>query len=124
MSHSNSTDAFTIERRGDITLIAATPALEALDPTLEEQVAEVIMGPVRGQDNPLIVFDLSEVNYFGSRFVAVLLRCWKRCTAKGGTMALAGVSAHARELLRVTSLDLIFPIYATRREAIESMLTD
>jgi anti-anti-sigma factor len=124
MSPSKSSDAVTIERHGDLTLIAATPALEALDPTLEEQVAEVIMAPVRMQDSPLIVFDLSEVDYFGSMFLAILLRCWKRATAKGGTMALAGVSEHARELLRVTSLDLIFPIYPTRREAMEALLSD
>lgn len=124
MGNSPSSDAFTIERHGDVTLIAATPALESLDPSLEQQVADVIMGPVRGQDNPQIVFDLSGVGFFGSMFVAVLLRCWKTVNSKGGTLALAGVSDHARELLRVTSLDMIFPIYPTRREAMEALLSD
>lgn len=39
-------------------------------------------------------------------------------------MALVGVSPHAQELLRLTSLDMIWPIYATRREAIEALLAD
>lgn len=124
MSTSKSSDVFTIERHGDVTLIAATPALESLDASLEEQVAAVIMGTVKNQQSPLIVFDLSGVNFFGSMFVAVLLRCWKLTTARGGMMALAGVSAHARELLRLTSLDMIWPMYPTRREALEALLSD
>ena len=124
MDTSQSPDAFTIERHGELTLISATPALETLDPSLEAQVVDIIMGPLRQQDGPLVVFDLSEVNFFGSMFVAVLLRCWKLATSRGGMMVLAGVSPHARELLRLTSLDMIWPIYPTRREAMEALLSD
>jgi anti-anti-sigma factor len=119
-----SPDAFTLERHGDLTLVAATPALETLDPGMEQQVAEIIINCLRGQEAPLVLFDLSQVNFFGSIFLAVLLRCWKLTTSRGGSMALAGVSAHARELLRITSLDMIFPIYPDRREAMEALLSD
>lgn len=123
-SNSDSQDVFTIERHGDVTLIAATPALETLDSGLEEYAADLIMNPLRNQDNPLVVFDLSQVNYFGSMFLAVLLRCWKLSMAQGGMMVLSGVSEHARELLRITSLDMVWPIYSTRREAMEALLAD
>ena len=124
MSTSPSTEALVIERHGDVTLFAATPALETLDASLEEQVAQLILAPIRHQQAPLVVFDLSEVNFFGSMFLAILLRCWKLVNARGGMMALAGVSAHARELLRLTSLDMIWPLYASRREAMEALLSD
>lgn len=124
MTTSKSTDAFTIERHGDVTVIAANPALESLDASLEEQVAEVIMDSVRSNGGSNVIFDLSEVNFFGSMFVAVLLRCWRQAVAKGGSMALAGVSDHAKELLRITSLDMIWPMYKTRREAMEALLAD
>lgn len=117
-------DAFTIEIHGELTLISATPALETLEFGLEEQAAAMIVEPLRHQENPLVVFDLSRVNYFGSMFLALLLRCWKLVQARGGMMALAGVSPHARELLRITSLDIVWPIYATRREAMEALLAD
>jgi anti-sigma B factor antagonist len=39
-------------------------------------------------------------------------------------MALAGVSARAKELLRLTSLDMVWPIYASRQEAMEALLAD
>jgi anti-sigma B factor antagonist len=124
MDTSQSPDAFTIERHGEVTLVSANPALERLDASMEEQVADVLMDPLRGQDGPLVVFDLTRVDYFGSMFLTVLLRCWKLTTARGGMMVLAGVSNHAKELLRLTSLDMIWPIYPTRREALEALLAD
>ena len=120
---SDAGDSFTIERHGEVTLIAATPRLESMDASLEAQVADLLMRPLREQDGPQVVFDLTGVNYFGSMFLAVLLRCWKLISATGGSLVLAGVSPQARELLRLTSLDLLWPMYGTRREAIDA-LTD
>lgn len=124
MSNSRSQDAFTIERRGDLTVVTATPALESIAVGLEEQAAELIFDPIRNDAEPLIVFDLSQVDYFGSVFLGVLLRCWKMVQARGGTMALAGVSTRAKELLHLTSLDFVWAIYADRREAVEALLSD
>ncbi|WP_254053308.1 STAS domain-containing protein [Singulisphaera sp. GP187] len=124
MNKPNSQDAFTIERHGDLTLISATPALESLEFGLEEQAAGMIIEQFRHQENPLVVFDLSLVDYFGSMFLAMLLRCWKLVQARGGMMALAGVSTRAKELLRLTSLDMVWPIYASRQEAMEALLAD
>jgi anti-sigma B factor antagonist len=124
MSNLESQDVFTIERRGELTIVTATPALESIAMGLEDQAAELIFEPLRRDAEPLIVFDLSKVDYFGSVFLGVLLRCWKLVQAKGGTMALAGVSLRAKELLHLTSLDFVWPIYADRREAVEALLSD
>ncbi len=78
MNAPQSQDAITIEHLGEVTLISAMPALESLEFGLERQVAELVMEPLRHQvDPPLLVFDLSKVDYFGSMFLALLLRCWK-----------------------------------------------
>jgi anti-anti-sigma factor len=124
MDDTKSTDVFTIERHGDLTLIAATPTLENLEFGLEEQVATLVMSPLRRQESPLVVFDLTAVDYFGSMFLALLLRCWKLVQSKGGEMVLAGVSDRAKELLRITALDMVWPMYRTPREAMEALLTD
>lgn len=124
MSTSSSPDAFTIEKHGDLTLIAASPSIESIGPEMEQHVSEIILNCLRDQDSPLILFDLADVKYFGSVFLAVLLRCWKLTTSRGGAMALSGVSPQARGLLRLTSLDMIFPLYPTRREGMEALLSD
>jgi anti-sigma B factor antagonist len=117
-------DAFTLERHGDLTIITATEAIERFDFGLEEQVAELILKPLRRQENPLIVFDLSRVENFGSMFLALLIRCWRLALSQGGSMALSGVTERTRELLRVTALDTVWPIYDTRREAMDALLLD
>jgi anti-anti-sigma factor len=121
---SNTEDAFTIERHGDVTVITANPALERLEFGLEEQVADLILKPLRRQENPLILFDLSQVDYFGSMFLALLIRCWKMALSRGGTMAVSGVTSRTRELLRITSLDIVWPIYENRHEAMEALQLD
>jgi len=120
----SSGDAFTFEHHGDLTIITATEAIERIDFGLEEQVADFILKPLRQQENPLIVFDLSRVENFGSMFLALLIRCWRLAVSQGGSMALAGVTDRTRELLRVTALDTVWPIYDTKREAMDALLLD
>jgi anti-anti-sigma factor len=114
----------TIERHGDVTILVPAPSLEAVDPGLVEQAAALMLAPLRNDSMPLIVVDLSKIDFFGSTFLSVLLRCWKQAQAKGGLMVVSGVSSRARELLRVTSLDMVWPIYDSRREAIEALEAD
>jgi anti-sigma B factor antagonist len=120
----SSDDHITIERHGELIIVIPSPALEEMDPGQIEEAAEVILAPLDGEVLPLVIIDLSKVDYFGSTFLSVLLRCWKKTQAKGGLMVLTGVSLRARELLRVTSLDMVWPIYGTRREAIDALLAD
>ncbi len=122
---SNSADGvFTIERRGDLTVISATEELEHIEFGLEEAVSDLILKPLRRQEHPQIVFDLSRVKFFGSVFLALLIRCWKLVVSRGGTMVLSGVDERSRELLRITSLDIVWPIYQSKREAIEALQLD
>ena len=115
---------FTIELHDEVTILVAGPAIADLDPTMVEDAAAAALEPIRQEDSPLLVIDLEQVPYFGSIFLVILLRCWKLTSSKGGLMVLSGLTERTREVLRVTSLDMVWPIYATRREAIESLLTD
>ena len=88
---------------------------------LIEPAAAIILGPLREQKVPMVVFDLSSVAYFGSVFLALLLRCHKLVKSRGGELVLCGPSAIARELLRVTSLDTLWAIYDSREEALTAL---
>ncbi len=124
-SRSDSSEgAFTIERRGDLTVISATEDLEHIEFGLEETVSELILKPLQREIEPQVVFDLSRVTFFGSVFLALLIRCWKLVLSRGGTMVLSGLDDRSRELLRITSLDMVWPIYQSKREAIEALQLD
>lgn len=121
---SPSEDVFALERHGDITIIVANRALEQLEFGLEEQAAELILKPLTRLESPLVIFDLSQVDNFGSMFLALLIRCWKLVQSQGGSMSLSGVTPRTKELLHVTSLDIVLPIYDTRQEAMEAFQLD
>ena len=121
----NSEDsAFRIERRGNVTIIRPGPDIESLGWDLIGHAADVVLQPIRAQECPLVLIALDNVNYFGSVFLSLLLRCWKEVSTKGGMMVMCGVSKRARELLRVTSLDTLWAIYDSEREAIGVLESD
>lgn len=117
-------DSFIIERRGGLTLISPSPRLEELNLALARDVASLLLEPIRQQEEPVVIIDLASIDFIGSSFLALLLRCWKLVQQKGGQMVLVGVSEQARELLRITHLDTILPIYEDRQEAVEALLSD
>src|SRR5438093_4866267 len=113
-----------IERRGNITIFRPGQQIETLGWDLVEQAADVVLEPIKDQESPLVLFALDGVNYFGSVFLSLLLRCWKNVSTKGGMMVLSGVSPRARELLSVTALDTLWAIYDTDEEAISALELD
>ena len=72
---SDYSDSFQLEWHGNTVVIIPASNIETLQWNLIEQAADVVMGPIREQEIPMVVFDLSEVSFFGSVFLALLLRC-------------------------------------------------
>ena len=114
-------DDFRLEFHGGAVVITPSGNIEEMRWDLIEQAAEIVMEPLGSMSVPLVVFDLSRVNYFGSVFLALLLRCHKFVKSRGGEMVLSGATETARELLRVTALDTIWAIYDNRDEALEAL---
>src|SRR5690606_28894070 len=100
------------------------PQLEDMDLGLAKETAELLLDPIRREEEPLMLIDLGSMEFIGSSFLALLLRCWKAVQAGGGQLALVGVSDRARELLRITGLDTLLPIYGGRQQALEALLSD
>ena len=124
MPQLDASDAFTIERHGEVVAILTSPVLEMMEPSLLEGAASLVMDAVGRESAPQIVVDLSTLDYFGSSFLALLIRCWKVADKRDGAMVLSGVSPRAKELLHLTSLDMVWPMYANLREAIDALQSD
>lgn len=112
---------FRWEMHAGTAIITPAGNVESMRWDLIEQSADVVMAPLKSMDVPMVVFDLSEVNYFGSVFLALLLRCHKYVKSRGGELVLCGASKMALELMRVTALDTLWAIYGTREEALEAL---
>lgn len=114
-------DDFRLEFHGGGVVITPADDVESMRWDLIEQAAEIVMEPLAAMSVPLVVFDLGRVDYFGSVFLALLLRCHKYVKSRGGEMVLCGASPTAKELLRMTALDTIWAIYDTRENALEAL---
>ncbi len=114
-------DSFQISWHGGTVVVTPSTDIENMKWDLIEQVAEVVLTPMRERDVTFLVFDLTHVTYFGSIFLSLLLRCHKHVRTRGGEMALCGASETAAELLRITALDTLWAIYDTRDEALTAL---
>lgn len=120
-SDAHDEDVFRIERHGGVAIIIPSQTVESWNWNIIEDAAEIVLQPLRDEPNPQVVIDLTHVSYFGSVFLALLLRMWKVVVGKGGQMVLAGASSNTKELLAVTALDTIWPIYDSRDEAVRML---
>jgi anti-anti-sigma factor len=112
---------FEIERQADTIIV--TPVLDLNE--FEFQRIEVGAGPVLQllEDAHVknVVMDFHRVDYFGSTALGFFLKIWKRVRKKDGHMALCNVSDHEKEILKVTMLDSLWPICASREEAMRAV---
>lgn len=67
------------------------------------------------------VVDFGKTDYFGSSALGLLTRLWRQVRDRGGRMALCHLSAHEEDILGVTGLGGIWPVFPSREEAIRAM---
>lgn len=112
---------FQIKRHGDIAVVVPSPQVEHLPETLLEPAAQMVLAPLREDPPGQIIVDLAGVRYFGSAFITFLLRCHQLMADRGSDLVLAGVNPNIRELLRITNLEMYWPMYDTAAEAISTL---
>jgi anti-sigma B factor antagonist len=98
------------------------PGACSLDETTLREVQDVVL-EASNVDPPLVVVDMSHVEFFGSSFIEVLYRVWSRLQARGGHLALSGLSPYCREVIEVTNLDQLWMLYDTVDEAVAGVKT-
>jgi len=71
------------------------------------------------KSSPLnLVVDLQQGEYLGTALLGAIVRLWKRVALGGGRLALCNVSDQVLQILRVTKLHTVWPIYGSRDEAL------
>ncbi len=68
-----------------------------------------------------VVIDFAKVAYFGTVMLGALRVIWRRVDDREGKMALCNLSEMGREILRVSGFDLLWPICASREEALREI---
>lgn len=82
-------------------------------PELRDRLTFAIDGEIR-----TVVIDLTETTFVDSMVLGVLLGAMKRLRSRRGLLRLVVPRAEIRRIFEITLLDRIFPLDATRDEAL------
>jgi anti-anti-sigma factor len=115
------TRAFEIERDGQTLFCTALTDLRELDfPEVEAGASEIFAllknGTIRN-----VVLDFHNTDYYGSTALGFFVKLHKRLKQHDGHLAFCRVSDHEKEILNVTGLDGLWPICATRADALRAL---
>jgi anti-anti-sigma factor len=112
-----------LERHRNLAVITPSPAVgNALEDALERE-SRVVLDLLRANPPQGIVMDLSQLDYFGSLFLAFMIRCHTLTKKNGGSLVVAGASQRARDLFRMTALDTLWNSYKDQDEALQTFAT-
>jgi anti-sigma B factor antagonist len=102
------TDAYVISLSGEVDLYTA--------PEFKQKLLEVI-----GQGGNKVVVDLSNTTFIDSTTLGVLVGGVKRLRPNGGQLTLVCDDRNITKIFEITGLDKVFPIYASRAEAMDKL---
>ena len=108
------------ERRGEIKIIGLRGRLDASSsPGVEQRLQNLI-----DQGERRLVLDFSELSHISSIGLRVLISTAKSLQKTKGSLALAALNDHIREIFEIAGFTSIFSIYPTCDEAVASSQTD
>jgi anti-sigma B factor antagonist len=102
-----SDDAYVISLSGEVDLYTA--------PEYKAKLVEVI-----GAGASTVIVDLTATTFIDSTTLGVLVGGVKRLGPEGGQLVLVCSDRNILKIFEITGLDKVFPIRATRAEAVEA----
>ena len=105
-----------VDREGGVTILSISGEADLHSaPELRDTLAATIE-----DDGDELVLDLSTTTFVDSMTLGILLGALKRVRGRGGHLRLAVPGADVRRIFEITLLDRVFPMHATREEAVDA----
>lgn len=112
---------FDVERDGEVLILVPRTDLRESDYLEIEAGARDLLDLVSAPDVKGLVLDFHRTDYYGSTALGFFLRLWRRVGGRGGRMAFCNLSSNEGEILAVTRLDTLWPVYPSRDEALKAV---
>jgi anti-anti-sigma factor len=78
---------------------------------------DLVTDHLLGAGKHTIIFDLAAVTGMDSTGIGRFIASYKKITAAGGRMCIAGATGHVADVLHVSKLDTVIPVYLTVGDA-------
>jgi anti-anti-sigma factor len=118
---SQSHEVFHVDRV-DATLVVVPqgPALNFRYPDVHRESNELFR-MMDGPDLSNVVIDLSAVDYVDSVIIGSIIRLLQKARVRRGRAVFCSASESMQEILKSIKVGTIWPLYATREEALEAI---
>jgi anti-anti-sigma factor len=114
-------DLFHLEHHGDTIVVIPTTHMREFEYQRIEAGAKRVFELVESGRIKNVVIDLNKTDYYGSTALGLFVKFWKRVTSRGGRMAFCNISDNERKILEIATLHRLWPICASRQEALEQV---
>ena len=88
-----------------------------------EKIAETLRDLIEDRNACNMVVDFSNVSFFSSQMLGLLVDIWRRTKDRGGTVLVSGINSQLTRVFRITHLDRLFDFYENTEAAISAMHT-
>jgi anti-sigma B factor antagonist len=109
-----------ILKEGNVTVVTFRPDPARITEDCIPETLQMLLSAVEGP-NPRMLIDLAQVDFFGSSFIEVLFRVWNRVQHNHGQFALCSLTPNCAEVIAVTNLDRLWPMFATREAGLQAL---
>lgn len=118
----STTGPLNVVKEGDVTVVVFGTEQRQLDELGLERIGRQLVEVAQAATPPLLVLDMAATEFFGSSFIEVLFRVWKKLSLQpGAKFSISGLQPYCREVLEVTHLDRLWPLHGTRADAVAGM---
>jgi anti-sigma B factor antagonist len=108
--------SFVLDRRDDVLMVDVEGQLVV---TNRQDFKQAILDEVELGARTVVV-DFTQSGYIDSSGLGALVSLSKRVRDAGGDVRLTGLNEDLRRLFELTRLDQLFPLYATRADALSA----
>lgn len=110
-----------VTQQDGVTLIQLGAEFENLDERLLDKVRNPLLETAQNAEPPCLLLDLSQTKFFGSAFIEIMFRMANRLKQRKGKFALSGLTPYCAEILHVTHIDTLWPIYPEAEAGVAGM---
>jgi anti-sigma B factor antagonist len=88
-----------------------------------EKIAETLQGLIQNHQTRKMVIDFSNVCFFSSQMLGLLVNIWRHMKDVGGILLISGINPQLTRVFRITHLDKLFDFYDDLEAAVASLRT-
>ena len=109
---------FDIEQQDEMLILTPEADMGELDFERVDAAAKSALELLGNPAIKYVIMDFHKTDFFSSTALGFFVRVWKTISTRQGRVAFCNVSDHEKEILKITKLDTLWDVCASKDEAL------